>query len=74
MIAAAFIATLWGVFSANVLFLPIGKRTQRLIDIETQQMELMLEGILSVQAGANPRTLQQKLTSLAGVHDDAKAA
>lgn len=74
MIAAAFIATLWGVFSANVLFLPIGKRTQRLSDIETQQMELMLEGILSVQAGANPRTLHQKLTSLAGVHDDAKAA
>jgi chemotaxis protein MotA len=74
MIAAAFIATLWGVFSANVIFLPLGKRVQRLADLEVKQMEMMLEGVLSVQAGANPRTLEQKLSSLAGVHSEAKAA
>jgi chemotaxis protein MotA len=74
LIAGAFVATLWGVLSANVFWLPLSKRIARIADLEVRQMELMLEGILSVQAGANPRTLQQKLSSLAGVHDEAKAA
>jgi chemotaxis protein MotA len=64
LIAAAFLATLWGVMSANVIWLPIGNRIKRLGDLEAARMELTIEGILAIQAGSNPRVVQQKLTSL----------
>jgi chemotaxis protein MotA len=64
LIAGAFIATLWGVMTANVIFLPIGNRLGRLSQIESSRMEMVIEGVLAVQAGANPRAVQQRLTSL----------
>lgn len=64
LIAAAFVATLWGVMSANVIFLPLGNRLKRLSELECARMELVIEGIAAIQAGANPRIIQQKLTSL----------
>lgn len=63
LIAGAFVATLWGVLSANALWLPIGKKVARLSDMETSRMSILVEGILSVQAGTNPRVLQEKLES-----------
>jgi chemotaxis protein MotA len=63
-IASAFIATLWGVMSANVFWLPVGNRLKRLSQSECEQMEIVIEGILSIQAGANPRLVEQKLQSL----------
>lgn len=63
LIAGAFVATLWGVMSANVVWLPIGKKLARLGELEAKHMELVLEGVLSVQAGANPRIVEQKLLS-----------
>jgi chemotaxis protein MotA len=64
LIAGAFIATLWGVMTANVIFLPIGNRLGRCSQIEASRMEMVIEGVLAVQAGANPRAVQQRLTSL----------
>jgi len=64
LIAGAFVATLWGVMTANVLWLPIGARLKRVSEIECDQMELAIEGILAIQAGANPRVVGQKLKSL----------
>lgn len=64
LIAGAFVATLWGVMSANFVWLPLGNKVKRLGDYQVQQMELMVEGILSIQAGVNPRLIQQKLHSL----------
>jgi chemotaxis protein MotA len=64
LIAAAFVATLWGLLAANVLWLPIGKKLKRTSELELAQMELVLEGILAIQAGSNPRIVAQKLTSL----------
>jgi chemotaxis protein MotA len=64
LIAAAFVATLWGVLSANVIWLPIASRLKRLSEIECAQMELVIAGILNIQAGANPRLVAQKLRSL----------
>lgn len=64
MIAAAFIATLWGVLSANAIFLPISSKLKRISELEATQMEIVIEGIASIQAGANPRIIAQKLTSL----------
>lgn len=72
-IAAAFVATLWGVLSANVIFLPIAERLKRLSGIEAEEMELAIEGVLAIQAGSNPRLVAQKLRSLLPP-DAAKAA
>ena len=63
-IASAFVATLWGLLSANVVWLPIGTRIRRISDLECAQMELTLEGLLAVQAGANPRLVGERLRSL----------
>jgi chemotaxis protein MotA len=64
LIAAAFVATLWGVLSANVMWLPMGNKLKRLSEIECAQMELVIAGIINIQAGANPRLVAQKLRSL----------
>jgi chemotaxis protein MotA len=63
-IASAFVATLWGVLTANVFWMPIANRLKRLSAQECGQMEVVIEGILSIQAGANPRLVEQKLLSL----------
>ena len=60
-IATAFIATLYGVASANVLWLPLGNKLKNKSAQETWVRELAVEGILSVQAGDNPRVVRQKL-------------
>jgi chemotaxis protein MotA len=56
-----FIATLWGVLSANVLWLPFASKLKRMSELEAQQMELAIEGLMSIQAGSNPRVIEQKL-------------
>jgi chemotaxis protein MotA len=64
LISGAFVATLWGVLSANVMWLPIANRLKRVSGLECEQMQLSIEGILAIQAGANPRLVAQKLKSL----------
>ena len=48
LIAAAFVATLWGLLSANFLWLPIGTRLKRLTDLEVERMTLLMEGALEI--------------------------
>jgi chemotaxis protein MotA len=60
-IAAAFVATLLGVASANVVFVPVGMRLKALSQEELHARELTVEGILSIQAGDNPRVIAEKL-------------
>jgi chemotaxis protein MotA len=76
LIAAAFIATLWGVMSANVMWLPISSRLKRLGELEAARMELVIEGVAAIQAGSNPRVIAQRLASLlpAGQQPSAEAA
>jgi chemotaxis protein MotA len=62
-ISGAFIATLMGVGSANVIFLPVANRLKALSSEEVELRTLTLDGILSVQAGDNPRVVAEKLTS-----------
>lgn len=64
LIAAAFLATLWGVMSANVIWLPISSRLKRLSELEAARMELVIEGVAAIQAGSNPRVVAMKLRSL----------
>jgi chemotaxis protein MotA len=60
-ISAAFIATLIGVASANVIFLPVGARLKALSVEELHFRNMTLEGILAIQAGDNPRVVAEKL-------------
>lgn len=64
LIAAAFVATLWGLLSANFLWLPIGSRLRRLSDLEHARMTLLMEGVLAVQAGSQPRLLGERLRAM----------
>ncbi|MFN8074661.1 MAG: MotA/TolQ/ExbB proton channel family protein [Kineosporiaceae bacterium] len=63
LIAGAFVATLWGVLSGNVLFLPFGSRVKTVGAAEAARMEIIVEGVLAIQAGANPRVVATKLRS-----------
>ena len=65
-IAAAFIATLYGVASANLLWLPIATKLKMKDKAEVSAMEMILDGILSIQAGENPSILKEKLKTHVG--------
>ncbi|HHW57474.1 MAG TPA: flagellar motor protein [Clostridia bacterium] len=60
-IAVAFIATLYGVSSANLFWLPIAQKLKNRARIKRTERELILEGSLSLQAGENPKILERKL-------------
>jgi chemotaxis protein MotA len=60
-IAAAFIATLYGIGFANVIWLPVGTRLKSNMKEAVLARELILTGILSIQAGENPSLIKDKL-------------
>ena len=60
-IATAFVATFYGVFTANVLWLPLAKKLHNNMKHEQHQLELVIEGLMSIQAGDNPRIVREKL-------------
>src|SRR5687767_14788565 len=64
LIASAFVATLWGVLSANLFWLPMGAKITRISELQAARMELLVEGITEIQAGTSPRAVRQKLTAL----------
>jgi chemotaxis protein MotA len=62
-ISGAFIATLFGVASANLVFLPVANKLKLLSAEEQELRNMTLEGILAIQAGDNPRIVESKLLS-----------
>ncbi|QOD05751.1 motility protein A [Pseudarthrobacter sp. BIM B-2242] len=68
MIAAAFVATLWGLLSANFMWLPIGDRIAKISDLEQDRMNLVMEGLLAIQAGSQPLLLRERLKSMVPPH------
>jgi chemotaxis protein MotA len=62
-ISSAFVATLLGIGSANVIYLPVAGRLEGLSKAEVELRTLTLDGILAVQAGDNPRVVAEKLNS-----------
>jgi chemotaxis protein MotA len=60
-IATAFIATFYGISLANIFFLPISFKLKQNNQQEVLLREVMLEGILSISAGDNPRIVEEKL-------------
>ena len=67
-IAAAFIATLWGVGLANLFFLPISDKLHMRHEEEMVHLELITEGILALQSGENPRHIRTRLLSFIAPH------
>ena len=63
-IASAFIATLWGVFMANVIWLPIADRLKSIHAEEKLSLEIVIEGVLAIQAGESPSLARTKLYSM----------
>ena len=74
LIAGAFVATLWGVLSANIFWLPMGATITRISELQAAQMELLVEGITEIQAGTSPRAVRQKLNALIPPSELAKEA
>jgi chemotaxis protein MotA len=60
-IAVAFVATIYGVGSANLLFLPIANKLKALIAKEMVKREMVIEGLVSIANGENPRIIETKL-------------
>jgi chemotaxis protein MotA len=67
-IASAFIATLWGVFMANIVWLPIADKLKYIHDQEYLFMDMIVEGVLSIQAGEVPSVIKAKLNSMLPSH------
>ncbi|MGM0380898.1 MAG: motility protein A [bacterium] len=59
--AVALITTLYGAILANVVCAPMGERLSSKNNKELLQKELMIEGVLAIQAGENPRIVEEKL-------------
>jgi chemotaxis protein MotA len=60
-IAVAFVATIYGVGSANILFLPWAGKLRIKLRQEQVLREMKLEGVVSILEGMNPRLLETKL-------------
>jgi chemotaxis protein MotA len=65
-IAVAFVATVYGVGSANIFFLPVANTIKLQLGAEKERKTLIAEGVLSIQEGLNPRVLEEKLRAFTG--------
>ncbi len=60
-IAVAFVATVYGVAAANILFLPAANKIKARAKVETDMKELILEGVVGIVEGLNPKLVRSKL-------------
>jgi len=60
-IATAFLATFYGLFTANLVYLPIANKLRNKNLQMVHYREMLIEGILSIQGGENPKNMEQKL-------------
>jgi len=60
-IATAFVATIYGVALANLWLLPVANKLRSIIRAQSNQREMMIDGLLSIADGENPRTIELKL-------------
>ncbi len=73
-IAVAFVATVYGVGSANLVLLPVAAKLRARAVRRARRREVILEGILAIQEGQNPRLIDQKLRGLLAADEAAPAA
>ncbi|HGM5581205.1 TPA: flagellar motor protein [Pseudomonas putida] len=60
-IAVAFVATIYGVASANLILLPVANKLKAIVMRQSRYREMLLEGLLSIAEGENPRSIELKL-------------
>lgn len=65
-IAAAFVATIYGVAVANIFFLPLAGRIKVRLQDDVKVMEMMLSGVLAIQEGLNPKLVRERLAPYLG--------
>lgn len=70
--AAALITTLYGAIMANGIFIPVANKLNVRHADETSEKEIIIEGILSIQTGDNPRVVEEKLLAFVAPKDRAK--
>lgn len=62
-IAVAFVATIYGVGLANLVFLPIAYKIRSHIQVEVTKREMIIDGLVCIANGDHPRLIQERLTS-----------
>lgn len=60
-IAAAFIATIYGIGLANLFFLPMASKLKSIVQHQSQIRQMTIEGIIAIAQGENPRNIESKL-------------
>lgn len=60
-IAVAFVATIYGVGSANLLLLPIAGKLKAIVQAQSRVREMTIEGLTAIAEGENPRAIESKL-------------
>jgi len=60
-IAAAFTATIYGIASANLFFLPLAAKLKSVIAIRTRNQDMLIEGLIAIAEGENPRNIESRL-------------
>ena len=71
-IAVAFVATIYGVAAANIVFLPIGGRIKLRAKEAAKIKEMMLVGVLAIQEGTNPKLVRDRLAGFLPAHEAKK--
>ncbi|MBK8973634.1 MAG: flagellar motor protein [Hahellaceae bacterium] len=62
-IATAFVATIYGVAFANLIFFPIANKIKSIVHQQTHYREMLIEGIVAIAEGENPKTIEMRLQS-----------
>lgn len=65
-IAVAFVATIYGVGLANLVFLPVANKLKAIIMAQTEEREMVVEGLVAIANGDNPRLIEIRLQSYLG--------
>jgi len=63
-IAVAFVATIYGVGLANLMFIPAGNKLKALIREESREQEMIVVGMIAIAEGENPRIVESRLQGL----------
>ena len=62
-IATAFVATIYGVGFANLIYLPVANKTKAIVHQQTMYREMMTEGIIAIALAENPHAIENKLSA-----------
>ncbi|MGZ5819008.1 MAG: MotA/TolQ/ExbB proton channel family protein, partial [Burkholderiaceae bacterium] len=65
-IAVAFVATIYGVGLANLVFLPIGNKLKSIMGKELTRREMIAEALVAIASGDNPRVIEERVSAYKG--------